>query len=108
FILYRAGVIREYIISIFGEEFKDNIIFSTENNESTRELVRLGIGISIIPKFYIDTWSAHEREGISFLSFEDVEIKPDPCVFYNRKRYAPEYLKNFIETLLIFDEKEII
>lgn len=104
-ILYRAGLIREYILSVFGEDFKDNIIFSTENNESTRELVKLGIGISIIPKFYFDTWSTQDLEGIHSLHFKDVDIKPNPCVIYKRDRYIPEYLKDFIKILKTFDEK---
>lgn len=104
-ILYRAGLIREYILSLFGEEFKENIIFSTENNESTRELVRLGMGISIIPKFYFDTWSTNDLEGIKSLQFTDVDIRPDPCVFYKRDRFTPEYLESFIKILINFEKQ---
>ncbi|MEH7524208.1 LysR family transcriptional regulator [Bacillus sp. JJ1503] len=105
-ILYRAGIIREHILATFGPDFKENIIFSTENNESTRELVRLGMGISIIPKFYIETWSSKDKEGICFLPFKDLRIKPDPCCFYNQNRYTPNYLKKFIEILMNFDHND--
>ncbi|PWA05287.1 hypothetical protein DCC39_18205 [Pueribacillus theae] len=104
-ILYRTGILREYILSIFGEEFKENIIFSTDNNESTLALVRLGVGISIIPKFYTESWSEKDKEGISFVTFHDIAVKSDPCCFYSKKRYAPQYLKKFIEILIEITKK---
>src|SRR5699024_4573025 len=75
-ILYRRSLLRQKILSHLGKDFENNIIFYTENNETTKTLIELGIGISILPKFYTQKWS--ECNNVIFLEINDVDLSVNP------------------------------
>lgn len=99
-ILYRKSMLREMLINYLGKEFEDNILFSMENNESTRELIKLNMGITVLPYNYVHKWTEEEKRGLVFKRIYDFELKLEPTCIYMKNRYLPKYLEVFVEEIL--------
>lgn len=103
--LYRDGVVQRSIIQLLGPKYEKNIIYSFVDYISIINLVRDGVGISIVPKSHAESWSKEQIKGISFLEFHDFGKTMNVSCVYKKMRYYPKYLQDFIKLISLTVKK---
>ncbi|MBO1001933.1 LysR family transcriptional regulator [Pseudogracilibacillus auburnensis] len=96
--LYRNGLIQKSINELLGAE--KNIVYSFVDYISIIHLVRDGLGVSILPKSYVDGLSSEQKQGVTFLEFSDFGTQMKVSCIYKQDAIYPSYIKKFIDLLL--------
>lgn len=100
-IMFRTGyLVRDMVLEALGPQCAANVVYSTDNSESARNLVRAGVCIVLLPSHLISHWSPNERVGLLFLSIDGADLGVDLCLIYRKSRYRPNYLREFIRMIL--------
>src|SRR5699024_5086279 len=97
--LYRNGLIQSTMIQLLGKKYKENIILSFVDYISIINLVRDGVGVSIIPKSYISTLNEEQKKGIVALELSDFENSMKVSLIYLKRKYYPDYLRYFVDLI---------
>jgi len=100
-ILYRQGYLaRELVLEVLGPETEHNIVYSTDNTESARKMIRAGFGICFLPNFMIAAWDSCERKGLAILNVDQTPFSLELCCIYAVHRYRARLLTNHIKSII--------
>ncbi len=100
-ILYRHGYLaRELVLDVLGPQAHRNIVYSTDNTESARKMIRAGFGICFLPDFMIASWDFYERKGLSILNVDQTPFSLELSCVYMSNRYRSRLLANYIKGVI--------
>jgi DNA-binding transcriptional LysR family regulator len=100
-ILYRQGYLaRDLVLEVLGAEAEHHIVYSTDNTESARKMIRAGLGICFLPNFMIASWDSCERKGLAILNVEQAPFSLELCCIYATHRYRSRLLANHIKSIV--------
>ncbi|WP_077212417.1 LysR family transcriptional regulator [Bacillus dakarensis] len=98
-ILYRSSMIKQALLTELGSEIENNIVCYTDSIEATRNLVVKNIGISILPKYFVNSWSSDQSRGLTFIALDEGQLTLNWSYLYKEKEYHPIYLSVFIKVI---------
>ncbi|MFC5588684.1 LysR family transcriptional regulator [Sporosarcina soli] len=107
FFLYHKSMVRETLLLTFGPQFSKNIVGSFDSYDTIRDLVKAGIGVSILAETYVNDLPFKEYEGLHVIEFQDMEFSLDLCCIYKEDGYIPQYIEEVIEIVLKVSGEQI-
>lgn len=97
FVLLRRGYLaRDLVFAVLGTGVEQHIMFSADNTESIRNVIKMGSGICFLPKFLLAHWTANQTEGLAVLDLEDHWFDFEQVCLYSKYGHRPTYLESFI------------
>lgn len=96
--VYRNGLIQQSLLKLLGTE--KNVVYSFVDYISIINLVKKGLGVSIVPESHINQLSSQQKTGLRFVEFSDFGSEMKVSCIYRRENNYPEYINGFINHLL--------
>lgn len=96
-VLFRPGyIVRDIVLSTLPAEPKPNVMYSADNTESMRNIIRLGAGVCLLPTFLLDHWSHNELTGLHRLSAVRSLFPVKVISAYRAPRFMPGFFQDFV------------
>lgn len=107
FFLYHKSMVREILLAKFGNDFNKNIVGSFDSYDTIRDLIKDGMGVSVLAENYMRDLPSTDRDGLHIIEFQDFEFSLDLCCIYNEDGYIPRYIEEVIRIMLKVATKQL-